>query len=71
MKGQGRARGETPEASALISWRRTTIVVTFLPHLPLLVCVQDLIVVAKKEREGPRGTGNLGLLDANYCLWNG
>ena len=29
------------------------------------------LVVAKREGEGVGGTGNLGLIDANYCLWNG
>ena len=29
-------------------------------------------VVAKGEgEEGVGGTGSLGLIDANYCLWNG
>lgn len=28
-------------------------------------------VVAKKEGEGVGWIGNLGLTDANYCLWNG
>ena len=28
-------------------------------------------VVAKGEGEGVGLTGNLGLMDANYCLWNG
>ncbi len=26
--------------------------------------------VAKGEGEGVGWTGNLGLIDANYCLWN-
>ena len=29
------------------------------------------LVVAKREREEVGGTGNLELIDANYCLWNG
>ena len=29
------------------------------------------LVVAKGEGEGAGWTGNLGLIDANYCLWNG
>ena len=29
------------------------------------------LVVAKREGEGVGGTGNLGLIDANYTLWNG
>ena len=28
-------------------------------------------VVAKGEGEGVAGTGNLGLIAVNYCLWNG
>ena len=28
-------------------------------------------VVAKKEGVGVGRIGNLGLIDANYCLWNG
>ena len=27
--------------------------------------------VAMEEGEGVGGTGKLGLIDANYCLWNG
>ena len=29
------------------------------------------LVVAKREGEGVGWTGNLGLIDANYYLWNG
>ena len=28
-------------------------------------------MVAHREGEGLGGTGNLGLIDANSCLWNG
>ena len=28
-------------------------------------------VVAQGEGEGVGWTGNLGLLDANYCVWSG
>jgi len=28
-------------------------------------------LVAKEEGEGVGWTENLGLIDANYCLWNG
>ena len=28
-------------------------------------------VVAKEEGVGVGWIGNLGLIDANYCLWNG
>ena len=27
-------------------------------------------VVAKREGKGVGGTGNLGLIDANYCIWS-
>ena len=33
--------------------------------------MENRLVVAKKERMGVGGTGNLGLIDANYSLWNG
>jgi len=29
------------------------------------------ILVARGEGEGVGWTGNLGLIDANYCFWNG
>ena len=32
--------------------------------------VENRLVVAKGEGEGVGGIGNLGLIDANYCLWN-
>ena len=32
---------------------------------------ENRLVDAKGEGEGVRWTGNLGLIDANYCLWNG
>ena len=32
---------------------------------------ENRLVVAKREVEGVGWTGNLGLIDANYCLWNG
>ena len=28
-------------------------------------------MVVKEEGEGMGWIGNLGLMDANYCLWNG
>ena len=31
--------------------------------------MENRLVVAKGE--GVEWTGNLGLIDANYCLWNG
>ena len=33
--------------------------------------IKNRLVVAKGEGEGVGLTGNLGLMDANYCLWNG
>ena len=36
--------------------------------------IMDLVnrlVVAKGEKDRVGGTGNLELIDANYCLWNG
>ena len=33
--------------------------------------VENRLVVAKGEGEGVGWTGNLGLIDANYCLWSG
>ena len=33
--------------------------------------LENRLVVAKGEGEGGEWTGNLGLIDANYCLWNG
>ena len=36
-----------------------------------IVDMENRFVVAKREREGVGGTGNFGLIDANYNLWNG
>ena len=36
-----------------------------------LVDMENRLVVAKGEGEGVGWTGNLGLIDANYCLGNG
>ena len=33
--------------------------------------LENRLGVAKGEGEGVAWTGNLGLIDANYCLWNG
>ena len=33
--------------------------------------LENRIVVAKGEGEGVGQIGNLGLTDADYCLWNG
>ena len=32
--------------------------------------MENRLVVAKGEGEGVGWSGNLGLIDANYCLWN-
>ena len=36
-----------------------------------LMDMENILMVAKGEEEGVGRTGNLGLIDANYCLWNG
>ena len=33
--------------------------------------LEKRLVVAKGQGEGAGGTGSLGLIDANYYLWNG
>ena len=33
--------------------------------------MENRLVAAKREGEGMGGTGNLGLIDANSCLWDG
>lgn len=33
--------------------------------------LENRLVVAKGEGEGVGWMGCLGLIDANYCLWNG
>ena len=33
--------------------------------------MENRLVVAKGEGEEIGWIGNLGLIDANYCLWNG
>ena len=33
--------------------------------------LENRLVVAKREEEGAGWIGNLGLIDADYCLWNG
>jgi len=35
-----------------------------------LVDLENRLVVAEGEGEGVGGTENLGLIDANCCLWN-
>ena len=36
-----------------------------------LMDLENRLGVAKAEGEGVGWTGSLGLLDANYCIWNG
>ena len=36
-----------------------------------IMYTENRLVVAKREGEGVGGTGNLGLIDTNYCLWTG
>ena len=36
-----------------------------------LMDLEIRLVVAKEEGEEMGWTGNLGLLDANYCIWSG
>ena len=36
-----------------------------------LMDLEDRVVVAKGEGEGVGWIGNLGLIDADYCLWIG
>ena len=33
--------------------------------------LENRLVVAEKETEGVGWTGSLGLIDVNYCIWNG
>ena len=33
--------------------------------------LENRLVVAKGEEGGVGWTGNLGLTDANYCIWSG
>ena len=33
--------------------------------------IKTTLVVAKEEGEGVVWRGSLGLIDADYCLWNG
>ena len=36
-----------------------------------LMVLENRLVVAKGKGEGAGWTGTLGLIDVNYCLWNG
>ena len=42
-----------------------------LPTEKKIMDLDNRLVVAKGEGEGEGWTGNLGLMDADYCLWNG
>ena len=42
-----------------------------LPTENKIMALEDRLVAAKREGEGTGGTGNLGLRDVNYSLWNG
>ena len=33
--------------------------------------LENRLMGAKGDGEGVGWTGNLGLIDANYCIWNG
>ena len=33
--------------------------------------MENRLTVAEGEEEGVAWTGNLGLVNANYCIWNG
>ena len=36
-----------------------------------LIDLEKRLVVAKRVGEGVGWTGNLGLIDANFCIWSG
>ena len=36
-----------------------------------LTDLENRLVIAKGKEEEMGWTGNLGLIDANYCFWNG
>ena len=36
-----------------------------------IIDLENRLVVAKEEGEGVEWRGSLGLIDANYCFWNG
>ena len=36
-----------------------------------LTDMENIPVVATREEEGVGWTGNMGLIDANYCIWSG
>ena len=43
---------------------------SFVPYIRIMD-LENRLVVAKGERVGVGWIGNLGLIDADYCLWNG
>ena len=44
---------------------------TYLQKRNKLMDMKNKLVVAKREGEGVRWTGSLGLADAGYCIWGG
>ena len=42
-----------------------------LPTEKKFMGLENRLVVAKEGEEGVGWTGNLGLIDADSCLWNG
>ena len=36
-----------------------------------IIDLENRLVVAQEEGEGVGWLGSLGLIDANYCFWNG
>ena len=42
-----------------------------LSKVKKLMDLENRVVIAKGEGEGERWTGNMGLIDANYCTWSG
>ena len=42
-----------------------------LPTEKKIMDLENRLVVAKGEGEGVGWIGSLGLIDADYCLWNG
>ena len=42
-----------------------------LPTEKKIMDMENRLMVAKGEEEGMGWIGNLELIDANYCIWNG
>ena len=40
-------------------------------HKKKVMDIVNRLVVANEEGKGMEWTGNFGLIDANYCFWNG